>query len=475
MSVSLPYTRLDDTRVATPVGSSPSRKPAAMKRVLSGWGNYPRLECEVKRPASLRSLRNESASASSSIARGLGRSYADQALSERGLVLETLAFDHYRSFDEASGLLVCEAGVSLEMILRDFAPRGFLPMITPGTKFVTIGGCIANDVHGKAHHVDGCFSRCTESFRVMLASGEVVNASRDENADLFWASFGGMGLLGHIVEASIWLRKVETTYFQQRALVVSNLDEMLDALDAHNHVPYSVAWVDSLAKGKSLGRGVLTMGDHAARADLPSKLAADPLRVSERSPLLVPFDPPSGALNTATIRVLNTVLDQMQRRGAAIAHYEKFFYPLDFINDWNRGYGKRGFTQYQFVVPMDGARENLRELLSTIAKSGQSPFLNVLKRFGPETPETQLSFPFEGYTFAIDFPVREGLSDLLAHLDQRVLAMGGRIYLGKDAFLSQDTFEAMYPKLAEWKAVKAKYDPEQRFVSSLSRRLGLSG
>lgn len=448
-------------------------KDTMVQETLAGWGNYPRLVCDRRRAHSTNQAVALVAGSPRVTPRGLGRSYGDPAISTEGIVLDCVGLDRYLSFDAQSGTLTCEAGTSLEAILRDFGPRGFLPMVTPGTKFVTVGGCIANDVHGKAHHVDGCFSECTDSFRILLADGSIRNASRDENADLFWANFGGMGLLGVILDATIRLRRVETMYFRQSAVSVGNLDEMMDALDANHHLPYSVAWVDSLATGKNLGRGVLTTGEHATRSDLSGARAREPLTISDPSPISLPFEMPSAALNSATIRILNAVLDQVQKRGAAIAHYEKFFYPLDFVGDWNRGYGPKGFTQYQFVVPMEGGRENVRELLELISGSGQSPFLNVLKRFGPERAETSLSFPFTGYTFAIDFPVRSGLTELLTKLDARVVAMGGRVYLGKDAFLTKDAFEKMYPRLDAWRAVKAKYDPERRFHSSLAERIGL--
>lgn len=447
------------------------------KQYLAGWGNYPRLACQLLVPETVGELRNavlEARPSEGRIPRGLGRSYGDPALSDRGAVVDCSHMDRILAFDSATGVLRCEAGVTLETILREFVPQGFMPMITPGTKFVTVGGCIANDVHGKAHHVDGCFSSCVASFRIMLADGQVVDASPTHNPEIFWASFGGLGLLGVILEATIRLRPVETAYFRQTAVKVPSLDALLDAIDEHAHLPYSVAWVDALATGAQLGRGVLTVGDHASVADLPAALQGEPLRVSEPSPLVLPFELPSAALNTATIRMLNVVLDQLQSRGKPIAHYEKFFYPLDFVGRWNRGYGPRGFTQYQFVIPMEDGRKNIRELLTTIAESGQSPFLNVLKRLGPERPETMLSFPMEGYTFAIDFPIRDGLPELLQGLDERILAMGGRIYLGKDAFLKRDVFERMYPRLAEWRAIKAKVDPESRFSSAMGRRLGLS-
>jgi len=409
------------------------------------------------------------------VARGHGRSYGDPALNESRTVIDCRAMDRYVSFDEATGTLVCEAGVSLAQIIADFAPRGFFPMVTPGTKFVTVGGCIANDVHGKAHHVDGCFSRCVDAFTILLADGSTKTATRTQNEDLFWGNFGGMGLLGIITTVTLRLRPIETTWFHQEAVVADNLDMMLDALDAHDAThPYSVAWVDPAATGRNLGRGVLTVGDHVALADLPTKLKDKALLVSPPPKIQIPFHLPSFSLNRVTARPLNMVMGMALRHGAAIAHYEKFFYPLDFIGDWNRGYGRRGFTQYQFVIPLKDGRQRIRALLERITSSDQIPFLNVLKKFGHEEPENVLSFPFEGYTFAIDFPIRDGLGDFLRELDGMVLDAGGRVYLGKDAFLDRPTFEAMYAnKLAAWRNVKNRYDPSNTFSSNLGRRVGL--
>lgn len=407
------------------------------------------------------------------LARGLGRSYGDTALLADGRVLDCTGLSCYRQFDPSTGLLTCEAGVTLNMILQDFGPRGFLPLVSPGTKFVTVGGCIANDVHGKGHHTDGCFSQCVESFELLLADGSLCTVSRTEHPDLFWANFGGLGLLGVIVSATIRLRPVETTYFRETVIAVPHLDALLDAIDDHAHEPYSVAWVDSLAKGSQLGRGVLRVGDHARREDLPPNLASNPLKIGPPPRVSVPFELPSGTLNRQTIQVLNLILDQVQQRGGPLTHYDGFFYPLDFAKAWNRGYGRRGFAQYQFVVPLQDGRRHIRELLENIANSQQAPFLNVLKRFGPENPHTQLSFPLEGYTFAIDFPINAGLEAFLHRLDTRVAEMGGRIYLGKDAFLTRAHFERMYPKLPQWREVKAQVDPENRFQSAMGRRLGL--
>jgi FAD/FMN-containing dehydrogenase len=441
----------------------------ADRETLSGWGLYPRVPCEVARPRSegeIPALLDRPA-----IARGLGRSYGDAAVLADGRVVTLTALDGYRAFDEQTGVLDCGAGVSLAQILRDFAPRGFLPSITPGTKFVTVGGCIANDVHGKAHHVQGSFERCVDSLRLLLADGSIVEASRHENPELFAACFGGMGLLGVILSARIRLRRVETTWFRQRAFVARDLDEMFALMERYDaEYPYSVANINPFDTGRRLGRGVLTVGDHASADELPA--GRDRLRVSGPPRVGIPFALPRFVINPVSARVLQWVIGQVLARGAAYAHYEKFFYPLDAIDHWNRGYGPRGFTQYQFVVPLaDGARR-VREILDTIARSGQLPILNVLKRMG-KSGVGPLSFPMEGYTLAIDFPIRDGLRPLLQRLDAMVLDAGGRIYLGKDAFLEPATFAAMYPRLDEFRAVRARVDPGGVFQSALSRRLAI--
>jgi decaprenylphospho-beta-D-ribofuranose 2-oxidase len=407
------------------------------------------------------------------IARGLGRSYGDAAINAGRQVLGMSKVDRYLGFDERTATLTCEAGISLARIIQDFAPRGLFPMVTPGTKFVTVGGCIANDVHGKAHHVQGCFSSCVDSMTVLLASGDVVTASRSENPDLFWATFGGMGLLGVVLTATIRLRKIETTYFRQRSIRVDDLEAMLVALDEQDQIfPYSVATLDVLAKGARLGRGVLTVGDHASQGDLPRELAANPLRVSPPAKLAVPFDLPEGALNPLSIRLLNAVIQYSLAHTRPIGHYEGFFYPLDILAHWNRGYGRRGFTQYQFVIPWADGTRRMREILDTILSSGELPFLNVLKRLGKASGGL-LSFPQDGYTLAIDFPIRQGTVALLRRLDAMVLDAGGRIYLGKDSYVEPATFRAMYPQIDRWLETKAKYDPRGVFTSDLGRRVGL--
>jgi decaprenylphospho-beta-D-ribofuranose 2-oxidase len=441
------------------------------EETLTGWGNIPKSLSRVvypRTPAEIaRVLKTDKI-----LARGLGRSYADQATNTNHLVMKMEKMNHFLSFDDQRGILECEAGVSLDEIITFFAPRGWFPMITPGTKYITVGGAIANDVHGKAHHADGSFVNCVYNFTILLADGTILRASREENPELFWANFGGLGLLGVILTATLQLRKIETTYFKQRAVTARHLDEMLDAIEqADQEFRYSVAWIDPMAKNGSLGRGVLTMGNHATLPDLPDKLKRNPLKIGAKPKLTVPFYLPDFVLNSFTVSLLDVALYWKQKSAPSIAHYESFFFPLDMINYWNRGYGKRGFIQYQFVIPLKNGRENIRTILTEITSSDCIPFLNVLKKFGKG--QGLLSFPFEGYTFAIDFPVTPQLKGFTEKLDRMVLQMGGRIYLGKDAYLDEHTFKLMYPQYREWLDIKRKYDPYNVFSSDLARRIGL--
>lgn len=443
---------------------------AEHKEVIAGWGNYPAVESMVSHPRNEKDWK-EIVNNGAVTPRGLGRSYGDQAISSDKHVAISTKMNHFLAWSEEDGTLECEAGVSLEEIITTFAPRGWLPMICPGTKFVTIGGAIANDIHGKAHHADGSFINCVLSFTILLADGTIATASRDNNTDLFIANFGGLGLLGVILTAKIRLRKIETTYFKQQSIKVNNLDEMLAALEKYQHYNYSVAWVDPLAKGAKLGSGVLTVGNAAALNDLPPALQKEPLKVHKISKLTVPFFMPGFVLNNFTVRILNRLIAFVQNSPKAFVHYEKFFFPLDMINNWNKGYGKRGFIQYQFVIPEKGGEKVLREIMEMIANSGCTPFLNVFKKMGEG--QGILSFPFAGYTLAIDFPVTKGLKDFTRKLDQKVLEAGGRLYLGKDSMMEKDMFQHMYPQYGEWLDIKKKYDPRNIFTSDIARRLGL--
>lgn len=440
------------------------------QQTIAGWGNFPTSNSYVSFPRNTdewKSLINEK----NIIARGLGRSYGDQATNQNKNIGISTSMHCFLSWDEATGILECEAGTSLDEIITHFAPRGWLPMICPGTKFVTIGGAIANDIHGKAHHADGSFINCVVSFTILLADGNIVTASRTEYPDLFAANFGGLGLLGVILTAKIRLRKIETTYFRQKSVKVHNLTEMLEAVEKYQSYNYSVAWIDPLAKGKNLGSGVLTVGNAATLEELPDKLKKKPLKVHQISKLTVPFFLPSFVLNNFTVRILNRLIAYVQNSPKEFVHYEKFFFPLDMINLWNRGYGKRGFIQYQFVIPEENGATILTQILEMIASSGCTPFLNVFKKMGEG--QGILSFPFKGYTLAIDFPVTKRLAAFTRQLDEVVLKAGGRLYLGKDAMLNKEMFHNMYPRYTEWLTIKTKYDPNNIFSSDISRRLGL--
>jgi decaprenylphospho-beta-D-ribofuranose 2-oxidase len=283
-----------------------------------------------------------------------------------------------------------------------------------------------------------------------------------------------MGLLGVILSATIRLRKIETSYFRQKSIRVNDLEAMLAALDEQDRLfSYSVATLDVFARGARLGRGVVTVGEHASLDELPERLRAEPLRGLPGSRLTIPFVLPDITLNPLSMRLVNAVILAIQGGARTFGHFEQFFYPLDRLAHWNRGYGRRGFTQYQFVIPFRDGVKTMREILNTIFSAGELPFLNVLKRLGKST-ESALSFPREGYTLAIDFPIRPNTGTLLKRLDALVLAAGGRVYAGKDSFLDAPTFRAMYPQIEQWLEVKRKYDPRGIFTSDLGRRVGLA-
>ena len=441
---------------------------------LSGWGRYPVINSYVQHPAQVSSL-VEMIQASKEItilARGGGCSYGDAALNPAGLTILSERLNRVLAFNEETGLLCCEAGVTLKEILEVFVPRGWFPVVTPGTKFITVGGAVAFDVHGKNHHQDGSFSRYVHSLKLMLASGEAVQCSPQENSDLFWATVGGMGLTGIITEVEFALRPIQTAYINSHNIKAKNLDDAFALFEQFEpQYQYSVAWIDCLVAGNSLGRSILMFGNHAALEDLPLKQQAKPLQLKPKRNFKVSFDLPAGMLNRYTMGVFNGLYyaKQRSRQVRSISDYDSFFYPLDFLWDWNRLYGKRGFVQYQCVLPTEASREALTRILQLCSQKGWGSFLAVLKRLGAQ--EGWLSFPMPGYTLALDMPVKPGLWEFLDQLDELVIQYGGRVYLAKDARLSAAAFRAMYPKFPQWLEVKSRVDPHNRFSSALSRRL----
>ncbi len=441
---------------------------------LSGWGRYPVLDCRVERLREGGALPGLLRRGDALIARGNGRSYGDAALNP-DLTLSMLAMDRMRAFDAGTGLLDCEAGVLLADILEAFAPRGWFPPVVPGTRFVTVGGMIAADVHGKNHHREGAFGAHVESLVLAAADGEMRECSRTERADLFRATIGGMGLTGVILSARFRLRRIETAFVMEETLAARDLDETMALFEASREWPYSVAWIDCLAQGAQLGRAVMTRGAFMDRSALPARLASAPLRPARAGRLAVPVDAPSVLLNRFSIRLFNALYHRRgrMRTGARPLHFAPFFFPLDGVEAWNRLYGRRGFVQYQCVLPKSESAAGVAALLERAAASGRGSFLAVLKLFGP-AGDGLMSFPMEGYTLALDFPMRNGALGLLDELDAITHRHGGRVYLAKDVRCTPERVREGYPRLDAFAAVRAEAaGARPRFASALSRRLAL--
>jgi len=436
-----------------------------------GWGRYPKTTADLIQPADSQALQKFISSQKKSaacIGRGSGRSYGDCALSEQ--LVSSRFLDNFLELDEQQKVLRCGAGVKLGDILKVCIPRGLFLPVLPGTKAVSVGGAIAADVHGKNHHLDGSFCQHVRQVSLVLASGELVTCSEQENSELFRATCGGMGLTGVINEASLSLDSISSSYIDQRSLVANNLAECFEHIEENASSKYSVAWLDCLATAKNLGRSVLYLGEHAA-----SKNRKTDTRYRERFGLGVPFSTPSFLLNKTTMSLFNAGYFGIQKRkkSSVTLDCDNYFFPLDSISNWNRLYGSKGFLQYQFVIPSDGALEGITSVLEKVSEKGKGSFLTVLKKFG-EANENLLSFPKSGYTLALDFKNEPALFPLLEELDRIVLAHDGRLYLAKDARMSEDVFKASYPNWERFMAIKSKYDPSNRFASLQSNRLGLT-
>jgi len=435
---------------------------------ISGWGRYPVQICKLQRPERYADLGPGSGNA---IARGQGRSYGDAALNENGLVLLTERVNRFLEFDAVNGILRAEAGVTLAEILPLIVPKGWFLPVTPGTKFVSLGGCAAADVHGKNHHYDGSFGNHVVALELIISDGTRVMCSPSKNANLFWATIGGMGLTGIIGEVTIQLIPVQSNYMMVRHHSADNLEQLFQLLqNPASDDRYTVAWIDSMARGDQLGRGIAMSGHHVAMEELPGNFHRSIKPERKRS---IPFDLPGWVLNSQTLSAFNSRYFKREgnRRYPFLSGYDPYFYPLDAVTNWNRMYGKRGFVQYQCVIPDATSFEGIRKLLEELSNSRRPSFLAVLKRLGSQG-RGLLSFPMAGYTLALDLPIRDkGLFSQLNRLDEIVLQHGGRVYLAKDARLSAESFRDMYPNYAEWLRIKYEIDPLNRFSSSLSRRL----
>ena len=449
------------------------------ERDLSGWGRYPVTRAQVARPERRAEVFEAfgERNGSGMLAHGLGRSYGDAALLDGGKVVLTRRLDRMLDFDPETGWLRCEAGASIEDILETFVPRGFFPPVTPGTKFVTVGGALGCDVHGKNHHVDGCWSNHVRNVELLTASGDVVTCDREQEPELFAATVGGMGLTGISLAMDVKLTPIHNPWIAMESVRVENLDHFFEVSAESGSFTHTVSWIDCVKRGRAMGRGIFMRGRHANPDEVGHAGALGKLIDAAHPVLAVPLDGPNWLLNNASIRIFNEAYFRKHPKGQknVLQHYDPFFYPLDFVRDWNRIYGKRGFLQYQLAVPKEGDNAPLRAVLDAITRSGMGSFLAVIKEFG-DISNGGLSFPIPGVTLALDFAnYGAPLLDLMERLDAIVVEAGGRVYLGKDARVSRATFRRMYPEWEAWKAVRDQWDPNGVFQSDLGRRLGLVG
>ena len=445
--------------------------------LLTGWGRTTPTRSRVHRPADADATLRLVADGNGSrglLPRGLGRAYGDAAQNAGGDVLDMTALAGIHAVDVDAATVDVDAGVSLDTLLRHLVPLGLFVTVSPGTRYVTVGGAIACDIHGKNHHSEGSFARSVLSFDLLTPDGEVRTVSAQSDPDVFWATAGGMGLTGVVLRATLKLLRIETSMVSVDTERAGDLDDVMARMDARDDdYRYSVAWIDLLASGAAMGRSVLTRGDHTAFADLPEAKRAGALDYGPKARLAAPAFVPPGLLNRLTVRAFNELWFR-KAPVSQIGHHESiasFFHPLDMIGDWNRIYGRAGFLQYQFVVPF-GQEDAMRQIVEELVRHQCPSFLAVLKRFGPGNG--LLSFPSPGWTLALDIPAAMGgLGPLLARLDERVVDAGGRIYLAKDSRLAPHMVPLMYPELDTWREIRERLDPKRRMTSDLARRLQL--
>tara|TARA_B110000003_G_C16647710_1_gene532802 strand:+ start:1883 stop:3172 length:1290 start_codon:yes stop_codon:yes gene_type:complete len=425
------------------------------------WGNYPKTKNQIFKFNKLHKLKKLLKSNNNLIVHGNGRSYGDSALGKK--IILSRKYNYFIDFDESSGLLKLQSGVLLQDILEIFVPLGWFLKVTPGTKFVTVGGAIASDVHGKNHHIYGSFSECIKSFTLMISSGEIIRCSQKENSELFKATCGGMGLTGVIVDVELFLKRIKSSNLTQTTIKSTSLKETFDIFEQYSSNEYIVAWIDCLEKDKKLGKCLIYVGSFLK----DGKLAYD-----ENKTIQLRFMMPLLIINRITIKFFNFLYFYKVRKKISerIVSINSFFYPLDSVLNWNKIYGKNGFIQYQFVLPKKNSYSGLKEILSKISRSSCTPTLSVLKLFGPGN-ENFLSFPIEGYTLAVDFKIDRNLFKLLDSLDTIVVKNNGRIYLAKDARVDKKVFELGYTQIDKFRKIRKKYDLEKKFNSLQSVRL----
>ncbi|MDB2708492.1 FAD-binding oxidoreductase [Amylibacter sp.] len=438
---------------------------------LSGWGCYPVIETNVVAPRNddevINLIKN-----GNTIARGNGRAYGDCAVSNTNTI-HMKHLNRLLAFDTDSGQLVAEAGVLLADVIETFLSRGWFPAVTPGTKFVTLGGMVAADVHGKNHHKDGSFGNYVDWIDVLTANHSIQRCSRTTNPELFAWTIGGMGLTGIILRIAMRLRPVSSAWIEQRTIAADNITHAIELFEQSKDSTYSVAWIDCLQTGSKLGRSLVILGEHAEAANVPVQSHNEPLHTFPKRKWSIPIKFPNWALNTHSIRTFNFLYYWNGKRKPEhqLIDWDSYFYPLDKLLGWNKIYGSRGFAQFQCVIPLKHAEKGLRELLEAIADAGLGSFLAVLKRFGAQ--ESKFSFPMAGYTLALDFPVKKKTLDLMDELDSITLKYKGRFYLAKDSRMSPKVFQQSEHRISAYKKFRQSNGNLDLFASAQSERLGL--
>ena len=438
---------------------------------LSGWGRYPRLKCNLYEPRSEPDLRAATADGPA-IARGMGRAYGDSALNARATIGMT-RFNRMLDFNPATGQLTVEAGVVLGDIIDVFLPRGWFPPVTPGTKFVSVGGMVAADVHGKNHHRHGSFGSFVDWLDLLCPDGAIRRCSRTENDDLFAWTIGGMGLTGIVLRAAFRLTRVESGWIRRKTVAAHGLAETMAAFDAADQWTYSVAWIDCLAGGDRLGRSLLYLGEHARAEELDRAKQARPFTVPGKRRLRMPVNAPRWILHRRAVAAFNRsyFAKGVRQTGETLVDWDSFFYPLDAIRDWNRLYGRHGFAQFQCVLPTEFSRPGLEELLATVQSAGKGSFLAVLKRFGAQ--DSRFSFPMEGFTLALDVPADRDSLDVIDRLYAIATSHGGRFYLAKDSRIDEAVWTASDKRTAAFRTARRASGADARFSSAQSERLKL--
>ncbi|KAB7757217.1 decaprenylphosphoryl-beta-D-ribose oxidase [Mycolicibacterium phlei DSM 43072] len=409
------------------------------------------------------------------IARGMGRSYGDNAQNGGGLVIDMTALNRIHSIDADTAMVDVDAGVNLDQLMKAALPFGLWVPVLPGTRQVTVGGAIGCDIHGKNHHSAGSFGNHVRSMELLTASGEVLHLTPEgEHADIFWATVGGNGLTGIILRATIEMTRTETAYFIADGDVTRSLDETIELHSdgSEANYTYSSAWFDAISAPPKLGRAAISRGSLARLDQLPPKLAKNPLKFDAPQLLTFPDIFPNGLANKYTFGPIGELW--YRKSGTyrnKVQNLTQFYHPLDMFGEWNRAYGSAGFLQYQFVVPTEAVDE-FKSIIGDIQRSGHYSFLNVFKLFGPGN-KAPLSFPMQGWNICVDFPIKAGLNEFVRELDRRVLEFGGRLYTAKDSRTTPETFHAMYPRIDEWIKVRRSVDPDGVFMSDMARRLEL--